>query len=339
MSTVDVVIPTYNRNDSLNQCLEALARQSSRDFGVIIVDDGSPSPVEETIPPHLAAALEPRVIRTEGNRGPAHARNLGVASSEATYVCFLDDDVRADPHLVATHLDAMSRVAGPVATFGPLAAPPDWKPTAWNRWEASKVAVEYTRMTAAVYEPTWRQFFTGNAMVERQLLLAAGGFDERFTRAEDVELALRMSHQGCRFEFVPEAIGWHYAARSLQSWLAIPRAYAQFDVAIAQLNPDMAWLEFIDRERTSRKFARGYRWLARSSVTRQLVVGMAIAATRATHRAGWRSPGMLLLSLAYDLEYSAASVTARRTPGAVLQEATPAHQRPASSPSAKRMQP
>jgi tRNA uridine 5-carboxymethylaminomethyl modification enzyme len=43
-------------------------------------------------------------------------------------------------------------------------------------------------MVDGVYDPTWRQFFTGNAVVRRDYLVDAGGFDESFTRAEDIEL-------------------------------------------------------------------------------------------------------------------------------------------------------
>src|SRR6185295_4881663 len=90
--------------------------------------------------------------------------------------------------------------------IGPLAAPPDWRPTPWNRWEAETVEAEYDRMIRGVYEPTWRQFFTGNAFLRRADFLDAGGFNETFRRAEDIELGYRLHRLGCEFVFEPEAI-------------------------------------------------------------------------------------------------------------------------------------
>ena len=66
-----------------------------------------------------------------------------------------------------------------------------------------------------------------------------GGFDESFKRAEDDELGLRLHRYGCRFHFEPEAIAWHYSNRSLEAWLAIPRAYAHYDIVMDRQYPDL----------------------------------------------------------------------------------------------------
>ena len=46
------------------------------------------------------------------------------------------------------------------------------------------------------------------------MLLASGGFDERYRRAEDIELAHRLEKLGVQFFFNMEAVGYHYAERS-----------------------------------------------------------------------------------------------------------------------------
>ncbi|MEI6179642.1 MAG: glycosyltransferase family 2 protein, partial [Chloroflexales bacterium] len=65
-------------------------------------------------------------------------------------------------------------------------------------------------------------------------LLAVGGFDERFRRAEDVELAYRLAKLDLHFVFNPQAIGYHYAERSYQSWLKTPYVYGRNDVIFAR---------------------------------------------------------------------------------------------------------
>ena len=64
----------------------------------------------------------------------------------------------------------------------------------------------------------------GNASVARRHLLDAGGFDEAFRRAEDVELAYRLADRGLRFTFAQTPSSIHHAERSFDSWLDIARA-------------------------------------------------------------------------------------------------------------------
>ncbi len=173
MATVDVVIATFNRPARLARTLAALEGQTRRDFGVIVIDDASTPPVESTLDPRFFASLRLRVLRLDDNHGPGRARNLGIAASEADLIAFVDDDVDPVPGWLATHV----AVADPqTVSIGPLLAPPGWRPTPWNWWEAATLAREYRRMEEGLYAPTFRQFFTGNALVHRADLIAAGLF-------------------------------------------------------------------------------------------------------------------------------------------------------------------
>lgn len=306
MPAVDIVIATRDRPEQLVRCLQALAQQSVDDFGVIVVDDGSRSPVVDSIPSTLAAQLDLRSIRLDDSHGPGYARNAGVRASHATFVAFVDDDVRAEPDLLARHLEAQRAIGGRGATIGPLAEPPDWHPPAWNIWEARSLDCEYARMRAGSYRPTWRQFHTGNAFVRRTDFCAVGGFDERFRRAEDIELSLRLALSGVEFAFAEDAVGWHYAHRTLDSWLSIPRHYARCDVAVELLHPRSQWLTIVQRERGRRRASMR---LARQALAGRGVRGPAARAAcelaRGMHALGQTRLSLSLLSLAYDVEYEA----------------------------------
>lgn len=304
MPRVDVVIATYNRPDRLVRCLEALALQTYRDFGVVVVDDASPQPVDDAITAGLRTDLHMRVLRLDDNHGPGRARNVGVRQSGAELIAFVDDDVVADPALLANHVGAYDRGEPNTIQFGPLSEPRDWRPTPWNLWEARTLAFEYKRMQAGVYRPSWRQFFTGNAFVPRDLFLATGGFDEFFTRAEDIEFAYRVALAGGGVRFVPEAIGWHYAERTRSSWQRIARDYARFDVTIDRNHPELAWLQIRRRERESRNAGSrlGYELLKRTR-TESAGVNVAISLASATSRLGLQRAAHPLLSFAYSVEY------------------------------------
>jgi glycosyltransferase involved in cell wall biosynthesis len=227
---VSVVIPTYNRRAALSRALAALARQEGdvEAFEVVVVSDGSDDGTEEYLST-VRLPFELSVI-TQPNRGPAAARNAGVEAARSELVLFLDDDIVAGPNLVASHLAAHRRLGSDAAVIGPMLTPPDHRMSPWVEWEQAKLERQYRDMLAGRWAATARQFYTGNASIRRAHVLAAGGFDPSYKRAEDVELAYRMSHRGVEFHFDPTAGGHHYAERAYTSWLAMARAYGECDV-------------------------------------------------------------------------------------------------------------
>src|SRR2546423_1619703 len=96
MPSVSVVIPTFERLDVLPEVLAALAAQESPpSFEVIVVDDGSRDGTRELLrgyggPLALTALLEE-------HRGPAAARNAGVARAGGELIAFLGDDTVPEP--------------------------------------------------------------------------------------------------------------------------------------------------------------------------------------------------------------------------------------------------
>lgn len=230
---VSVVIPTYNRLPRLRRVLSALADQTVADalLEVIVVSDGSTDGTDE----YLDAGLAPIAVRgvRQRNQGPAAARNAGVRMATGDLVLFVDDDVVPTPTLIQRHLDAHRRHGGDVVVLGPMLTPPDHEMSPWVAYEQAMLDKQYDAMRLGHWEPTPRQFYTGNASVERRHVLACGGFDETFTRAEDVELAYRLSTRGLRFLFDPEAVGLHYAERSYASWRRTAYQYGRNDVIFA----------------------------------------------------------------------------------------------------------
>ena len=145
-------------------------------------------------------------------------------------VLFVDDDVVASAELVARHVESHRRHGPGVVVIGPMLTPPDVVLSPWVQWEQDMLYRQYDAMLAGRYPPTPRQFYTGNASVARAAVIAAGGFDTRFRRAEDIELAYRLEEAGLRFVFDREAAGHHYAERSFASWLQNACDYGESDV-------------------------------------------------------------------------------------------------------------
>jgi GT2 family glycosyltransferase len=304
----DVVIATSNRPDALRRSLEGLLEQSFKDFGVIVVDDCSDVPIREVVEDDRFRALKSQVITLPKQSGPAAGRNAGVAVSNARYVVFIDDDVVPDRRMIEVHLDAVQRAddtTGLIVSCGPFVQPADWgDPTPWNLWEAQQAKKEADAMMRGRYEPTWRQFHTGNNCLPVDAFRAVGGFDEEFKRAEDDEFAYRLEQHGCTFVFEPSAIGWHYSNRSLEAWLLIPRAYAYFDVMIDGLHPDSHYLRVKKVELRERRLPiLVMRMLLRGKRATAFGVKQLVNLAQRAHAKGRTKVAMAALSVAYDLSY------------------------------------
>jgi len=93
---VSVIIPVYNAEKYLSQCLDSVLSQSLSDIEVICVDDGSSDRSMEIIGGY--AARDGRIKRlAQKNGGAGLARNAGFAAAEGEYVLFLDADDWFEP--------------------------------------------------------------------------------------------------------------------------------------------------------------------------------------------------------------------------------------------------
>src|SRR5262249_6845763 len=100
-----IVIPTYERPDTLFQVLDALQRQlDPPSCEVVVVDDGSRDDTSARLVSYKPSY--PFRFFSQGNRGPAAARNRGVEEARGRYVLFLGDDTVPEAELLAAHAAA-----------------------------------------------------------------------------------------------------------------------------------------------------------------------------------------------------------------------------------------
>lgn len=97
---VSVVIPYYNRADTIDDTLHSLDAQTFTNFEAIIVDDGSTDPESiEKLHDLKNKGLKARIIRQE-NQGVAAARNHGIEQAKGKYVVCLDSDDMLAPTFI-----------------------------------------------------------------------------------------------------------------------------------------------------------------------------------------------------------------------------------------------
>lgn len=214
---ISVVIPTYNRREVLSRTLPVILNQdiSAEDYEVVVVIDGS---TDGTV--HMLRSLETRCplrIIEQANRGPAGARNTGLRAALGGIVLFLDDDILCGPSLLRDHL-ASHDGADTLCVYGPIVPAVENDPRSPRAGSQKSRSDEVQRLAPQSDPPlphgedAWA---TPNFSAPRSLLLAAGGYDERFgCSREDLDLVLRLRKTGAKFRFQPSAVGAHLCIKS-----------------------------------------------------------------------------------------------------------------------------
>ena len=202
-----IVIPTYNRKPILEKCLRALARQTFCSelvdgYEVIVVDDGSTDTTVSWLKSHTLDLPRVRLIE-QSHRGPAAARNLGVAEAVGDTIIFIDSDLVVLDEFLQSHAAALiggQKQCGSdrVFTYGRVVNTCNFEnPTA----EPYKI----TDFSAAY-------FATGNVAIARHWLEEAGLFDTQFQLYgwEDLELGVRLKQLDLTLIKCPKAVGYHW---------------------------------------------------------------------------------------------------------------------------------
>ena len=198
-----VVIPTYNRMDTLRLTLAAVTNQQYPDYEVIVVDDGSSDSTSNTVRREFPFVR----MLCQAHAGPAAARNRGLQEARGDVMAFTDDDCLVLPEWLSRLADGLHRHPEAVGVGGPLLAPGPLRQTnILARYEAHVVRVIYgARDREIVAGFDCPAGGTNNMAYRRPALQAIGGFDEGFPYAggEDADLKWRLAQTGARFLYLP----------------------------------------------------------------------------------------------------------------------------------------
>jgi len=202
MPRVSVVIPTYKRSELLTRCLDALLAQDfdAEDYEIIIVDDANWDETKRLVMLRAEKArLYGHTLRcipmtSTCSHGPAAARNAGWRAAQGEIIAFTDDDCIPCKEWLKAGVAAM--VEGVAGVCGRLTVPIEGVPTDYE-YNAAQLGAN--------------DFVTANCFYRRDVLLAVGGFDERFTCAwrEDSDLAFTLQAHGAIFASAPDALVVH----------------------------------------------------------------------------------------------------------------------------------
>ena len=189
---VSVIIPTRDRPAMLRDALESVARQTYGNWEAIVANDGSGDATAVVLSLAPQPASRVTVVKTEGARGAARARNRAIEAAHGEILAFLDDDDLFLPEHLAALVEAMAPHGAPVAYTESVAI--EEKLVEGRRVEVrrgSALPYRYSRALLMVRN----MIPTANWGMRRECFKRWGGFDEGLACAEDWDLLLRFSAQ------------------------------------------------------------------------------------------------------------------------------------------------
>jgi glycosyltransferase involved in cell wall biosynthesis len=208
--SVDVCIPFYNKRKYFEQTLWSLENQTTSDFSVIAVDDGSTDPSSIELFESMAQKYASRgwTFFRQDNRFVDAARNAAVRRSQAEYLFMLDADDAISPNAIERLLEA-SRLSGDDCLvtgscwFKGDEYPQDAKTGQVTAPVEERLIPVGPNLSAALFDP-WS--LGGSAIfIRRAVFEAIGGYRELHgVNHEDWELQLRLAFAGYRIDVVPE---------------------------------------------------------------------------------------------------------------------------------------
>lgn len=216
---VTVVIPNWNGEKHLVECLDSLRAQTFHDFEVVMVDNGSS---DGSVGLTRAAYPEVRVMETGSNLGFAGAVNLGIGGSAADLVVLLNNDTRVDVAWLAELVAAADRHPE-ASSFASLMVLYGDSSTVNAAGDSFSMGLG-TAVNRGLYEPVERYLepawvfgaCAGASMYRSSFFEAVGGFDERyFLMHEDTDLNMRALLLGLKCLYVPTAVVAHKLGASI----------------------------------------------------------------------------------------------------------------------------
>lgn len=183
MPVVSVVIPTYNRANTILRSIQSVLRQTYQDFELIIVDDASTDNTEEMVKSINDSRI--KYIKHQKNRGGSAARNTGINEAIGNYIAFLDSDDEWLPEKLEKQIKVLNNLSS------------EWGGVYCGAIiiKNNGVKIKKADKQGDLYDEFLNynvHIFGGSTLTARKSALdRVGLFDETFSRHQDFEFLLR----------------------------------------------------------------------------------------------------------------------------------------------------
>jgi glycosyltransferase involved in cell wall biosynthesis len=200
---ISVIIPTYNRANTISRALNSVLHQTYSNIEIIIIDDGSSDNTEEILNNFKDNRI---IIKKSMNRGAPAARNMGIRIAKGDFIAFLDSDDEWMLNKLEKQYNLISNSDTGFVYTGYHIIKPDGE-IRLSRLPGKKGNIFTDLIISNCVGSTSLLF------VKKQHLIDVGGFDESMPSCQDWDLFIRLS-QICKADFVKEYLLKYYEDNS-----------------------------------------------------------------------------------------------------------------------------
>lgn len=185
---VSVIIPVYNREDTIKRAVDSVLNQTYKNLEVIVVDDGSTDNTVQVV--EGCGDSRVNLVRMQGHGGANRARNIGVAKSKGYYIAFQDSDDEWLPEKLYKQIEFMEKEDCPAC----YCAHNIYEDGLWRTFP-------YDYASREKYQSRLREILTKYNVISTQTLIVKREslglmenkwFDEFLPRLQDYDLVIRM---------------------------------------------------------------------------------------------------------------------------------------------------
>ncbi|MAG85860.1 MAG: hypothetical protein CMB97_00380, partial [Flavobacteriaceae bacterium] len=239
---ISIIIPTCNRRELLQKCLESLEQQNVPPgcFETIVVVDGSTDSTVDFLkdfsPPYAFTYL------VQENKGPSTARNKGYTNASSDLILFLDDDMITSNGLIEAHLNAHS--ASPDSLIqGRVEIHESVRRTPFIRYEESLLNSFQNQLFESGKTMSSEDVAAGNISIKKTLLQEVGGFNESMPgfRNTDGELAYRLEKKNIPIIYANDAVSFMTHVKDFSETMKSSYAYGCSYVYMHKQHPETIW--------------------------------------------------------------------------------------------------
>lgn len=215
---VSIIIPNYNGERFLENCLKTVLKSKYQNFEVLIRDDGSRDRSEEIIRSFLKKDKRIKFSKNKNNMGAAATRNLAVKSAKGELLVFLDNDTEVKSDWLNYMIDTLIKDQTTGATMAKIkdmnhrdmiqtAGGKLWRATGWSIYNAQM------KKDSKKWDKTEKIApISAALMVKKSIFDSVRGFDEKeAVYTEDLDFGWRVWIQGHQIVFCPKSVVYHFS--------------------------------------------------------------------------------------------------------------------------------
>lgn len=203
---ISVIIPTYNRQESLKKCLDSIFQIDYSDYEVIVVNDGSTDGTKEFLEKYKQKHSQLKALHLDKNYGPSVARNKGIEIAQGEIIAFTDDDCIVDKNWLREIVKSFKKNIIGVSGL-----------------------IYYCKNNKIFYPKKRFLWDTANVAYLKKALIEINGFDPFFKRCGDADLFLKIvkKFKENSIERNEKAIIYHLKDRPVPEKILTQRVYYQ----------------------------------------------------------------------------------------------------------------